>query len=83
MAGCRKPGRPSLERRSMCVATALWVAAWFSLPVRWGHKVWPVASPANFLFFLIKFYWDKACSLPSATTETVWPMEPEMWPLPL
>ena len=31
MAGCRKPGRPSLEHRSMCVATALWVAAWFSL----------------------------------------------------
>lgn len=31
MAGCRKPGRPSLEHRSMCVATALWVVAWFSL----------------------------------------------------
>ena len=31
MAGCRKPGRPSLEHRSVCVATVLWVAAWFSL----------------------------------------------------
>ena len=31
VAGCRKPGRPSLERRSMRVATALWVAVWFSL----------------------------------------------------
>lgn len=30
VAGCRKPGRPSLERGSMCVATGLRVAAWFS-----------------------------------------------------
>lgn len=31
MAACRKPGRPSLACRSVCVATALWVAVWFSL----------------------------------------------------
>ena len=87
VAGCRKPGRPSLECRSMCVATALWVAAWFSLGLftcEMGSQSLASSQSCQLpVFFLIKFYWDKACSLPSATTETVWPMEPEMWPLHL